>query len=314
MKRASLLLMLIAVCAATAFADDEMLKSTGPAKPPQKIQAVTPKEADEAIFAYKQWAKEVEKKVAVTFVTIETKHFLIFTDWDPREHEFLKRNIEDAYTAVSRQFELSPSDNVFVGKLPVFMYAKQTDFVRFANEVDEFKVPENVAGYYHQSTSGFGHLVMWKPDVAKAKGNVHLAEMVWAYTLTHEFTHAFVARYRTNALVPRWLNEGLAEVVASRQFPIYRVYSIAKDQASKRKSIQSLLLEEHGLLKSEEYPVAQTVVETMLKENPKNFLKFFNDIKDGMKLAEALNQEFKTTPEGLESAWRKYLPTTKDPR
>ena len=66
-----------------------------------------------------------------------------------------------------------------------------------------FDVPDNVAGYYTQSDAGFGHMVMWKPDVAKAKGNVHLAELEWAYTLTHEFTHAFVARYRSNGLVPR---------------------------------------------------------------------------------------------------------------
>lgn len=326
MNRSLLLAMLLGIASVTASAappsgstgpsggGEEMLKSSsGARQAPEKIQPVSKEDADKAVAAYKAWGAAVEQKMGLKFASMETHHFLIFTDWDKREYDFLRRNVEDAYTAVSRQFELSPSDNVFIGKLPVFMFAQQSDFTRFAKEIDDFKVPDNVAGYYHQSTSGVGHLAMWKPDISKAKGNVHLAEMVWAYTLTHEFTHAFVARYRTNALIPRWLNEGLAEVVASRQFPIYRVYSYAKDQASKRKSIQSLF-EEHGLMKGEDYPVAQTVVEAMLRENPKTFLKFFNDIKDGMKMEEALSQEYKATPDVLESAWRKYLATAKDPK
>jgi hypothetical protein len=294
------------------LANGELMKPAPP-RTPQKIQPVTPEESKEAIAGYKEAVAAIEQKMGVHFASMETHHFLIFTDWDKREYDFLKRNVENAYTAVSRQFELSPSENVFIGKLPVLMFAQHADFKRYSKDIEHFDVPDNVAGYYTQAEGGFGHMVMWKPDVAKAKGNVHLAELEWAYTLTHEFTHAFVARYRSNALVPRWLNEGLAEVVASRQFPIYRIYSVAKDQASRRKSIQPLF-EEHGLMKAEDYPVAQTLVETLLAENPKTFLAFFNDIKDGMKPPEALQREYKTTLQGLESAWRKYLATTKDPK
>jgi hypothetical protein len=292
----------------------EMLQDAPPSGPPRKFQPATKEEADQAIAAYKAFVSDVQEKLHVKFATMETAHFLIFTDWDKREHDFLKKNVEEAYTVVSRQFEISPSTNVFIGKLPVLMFTTQKDFTRYSKEIESFDVPANVAGYYTGNTRGFGRMVMWKPDVKKANGNVHLAEVIWAYTLTHEFTHAFVARYRTNGLVPRWVNEGLAEVVASRQFPTVGVHDAARDQAKKRKSIQDMFEENRGLLRAEEYPVAQTLVETMLAENPKTFLRFFNDVKDGTKPEDALKKEYKTDNHGLEAAWRKYVATAKDAR
>jgi hypothetical protein len=278
--------------------------------PPRKFQPATKEEADAAIASFRKAAGEIENLLHVKFGTIETPHFLVFTDWDKREYDFLKTNVEGAYTTVSRQFEIPTSDNVFIGKLPVFMFASHDDFKKYAKEIDQFDVPENVAGYYSGNTRGFGHMAMWKPDVQKAGGNVLEAEKRWAYTLTHEFTHAFVARYRTNGFVPRWLNEGLAEVVASRQFPRSGVHVFAREEARKRKSLQPLF-QEKSLLQADDYPVAQTVVEAMLVGDNRAFLRYFNDIKDGMKPDEALQKEYKVDDKGLETAWRKYVASTK---
>ena len=179
-------------------------------------------------------------------------------------------------------------------------------FHEVRQELDKFDVPENVAGYYQGNSLGFGHMAMWKPDVAAAKGDVRLAEKRWAYVLTHEFTHAFVARYRTNAFIPRWLNEGVAEVVASRQFPRPDIYPFVRDRASKRKSIQNIFVDQGARWSAEDYPVVQTIVETMIAGNPKAFLPYFNDIKDGMNPTKRWRR-IPDNPEGLEAAWRKYI-------
>src|SRR5688572_14859854 len=87
-------------------------------KPADKVvnyQKPTPEEAAAAIVDAQQFAKDVQGKVGVTFVEVQTDHFIVFTDWDVREHPFLKKNVEAAYTAVSRQFEMSPKDNIFIG-------------------------------------------------------------------------------------------------------------------------------------------------------------------------------------------------------
>jgi hypothetical protein len=284
----------------------EMLRDANAKEKPQKFVPATKEQAATAIAAAKKKATEVEKTMGVTFGTIESPHFLIFTDWDKREYDFLRTNCEGAYEAVSRQFQIPVSENVFIGKLPVYMFTKHRDFLKYAKDLDQFDAPDTVAGYYQGNSLGFGHMAMWKPDIAAANGDVHLAEKRWAYVLTHEFTHAFVARYRTNAFIPRWLNEGVAEVVASRQFPRPGIYPFVRDRASKKKSIQDVFVDK-GSLAGDDYPVVQTVVETMLKGNPQAFLPYFNDIKDGIKPDDALEKNYKTNLAGLEAAWRKYI-------
>ena len=90
-----------------------------PSKPTELYQAATPAEDDRAITDARKMARKVESDFNVKFTTIETPHFLIFTDWNPQEYPFLKTNFEDAYKAVTEQFNIPYSDNVFVGKLPV---------------------------------------------------------------------------------------------------------------------------------------------------------------------------------------------------
>ena len=91
----------------------------------------------------------------------------------------------------------------------------------------------------------FGHMAMWKPEV---KSDIHSAEVQWAYVLVHEFTHAFVARYRTNARIPRWLNEGIAEVIASIQYKTASVLPYAFARSEKLASIADVLADKGPLV------------------------------------------------------------------
>jgi hypothetical protein len=236
---------------------------------------------------------------------IQTPHFLIFTDWDPREYEFLKTYVEAAYAAVSRQFDIPVKENVFVGKLPVYMLNRQQDFLNFARQIDQFPANDQVAGYYWGRTDGIGHLVMWKPDLKMAGNNVHVAEVQWAYVLTHEFTHAFVARYRTNAPIVTWLNEGVAEVIASSQFPRRDAQEFAARMARQHASIASIFTESHP--SGEWYPVMRTLVETLIARDRKAFLAMFDDLKEGMPIEEALQKHYHWTLPMLEAAWRQYV-------
>lgn len=289
---------------------EEMLRPSGDREKPLKFLPATKEQADAAIAAAKKRGAEVETAMDVKFGTIETPHFLIFTDWNKLEYDFLKTNVEAAYEAVSRQFEIPVKENVFIGKLPIYMFAKHEVFKKFAKSLDSFDASDGVAGYYQGNSLGFGHMAMWKPDIAAANGNVRAAERQWAYVLTHEFTHAFVARYRTNAFIPRWLNEGVAEVVAYQKFPRSYIYPLVRERAKQKGSIQDFFIDKGSLLAAD-YHVAQTVVETMIVGNPKTFLSYFNDIKDGMKPEDALRKNYKTDLPGLEAAWRKYIKDVK---
>lgn len=276
-----------------------------------KFPVASKEEAEEAIKTYKLFAEAVGQKLNLHFATLETDHFLVFTTWDPREYAFLKENVEGAYTAVSRQFDVPRTDNVFVGKLPIFMFADKSDFLRFAKDIDHMADAERYAGFYRLNpNTGFHHMAMWKPDLVRAHGDVRLSEKDWAYTLTHEFTHAFIARYRTDVDIPRWLNEGTAEVIAYRQFPIRRVYSFIRILEGNGKGIRQIFEDKSMASFIEiDYHISQTVVETMIAGDPKAFLRFFNDVKDGVDPDEALKREYHTDRAGLERAWHKYVRT-----
>jgi hypothetical protein len=220
--------------------------------------------------------------------------------------------VEQAYTAVKNQFDSGTADAVFFGVLPIYMFAKQGDFQRYAKEFDAFDAPGELLGYYSGTNRGVGHMAMWKPKTGKDDQATRQAEIEWAYILTHEFTHAFIARYRTYAIIPHWLNEGVAEVVAHTQFTSgYNLYAFVRDREAKDNRVLKDILRDKGRLKGDDYPVVQTVVEYLQGIRRDAFLPFFNDIKDGMDPEKALKANYDMNYDQLEEAWRRQIKTVK---
>lgn len=269
-----------------------------------KFLPATEEQAARAMAAARKAAQGVEEEIGVKLADFETDHFLVFTDWDPAEYKFLKDNVEGAYRCVAKQFDMDPRQNVFVGKLPIYMFSKKEDFQKYSLTFDHFPTTDLVLGYYHGNTSGVGHMVMWKPETRNGK-TLAEAEKLWAYVLTHEFTHAFVARYRTNAQIPRWMNEGIAEVIAGSQFPKPENRRWARFMAQKDADV-SFLFNDKQMPAGEYYPVMMTMVEVLVVDDRKAFLKTFNDIKDGVDPKDALKINFKLDYDGLVKAWRRY--------
>ncbi len=304
-------LFLVLGSAATASPTDtgEMLRDPTDGKP-RKFLPATAAESQAGITRAKAIAAAVAEAMGVTFETLETDHFLIFTDWDKREHTFLKNNMERAYDAVCKQFNVSRRENVFAGKLPVYMFATQKEFQNFAKTRDGFDAGKGILGYFMPSQKDpNGHMAMWKPAVKAQTGGVKGAERDWAATLVHEFTHAFMARYRTNARLPRWLNEGIAEVVADSQFrnPMSREWTRQYFRAGQTR-VGDMLKEKH-VMTGDDYPVSQTMVETLVAANSKAFVAMVHSLKDGETWAEALKKHYKTDDAGFIESWKKYIMT-----
>ena len=280
-----------------------------PSKPTELYQRATPAEYDRAITDARKMARKVGSDFNVHFSAIETPHFLIFTDWDPQEYQFLKTNFEDAYKAVTEQFNIPYSDNVFIGKLPVLMFARFADYAHLTDSIGFYgkKVDRNLRGYYEGSSDGSGRMVMYKP----AGEDTQQAELQWAHALVHEFTHAFVARYHSNARVPRWLNEGVAEVIAAQHFPFEITYPFAKRMAAEHRSAGTLF-DDKVMPTGDWYPVMQTMVQFLIARNKDDFLKMFDAIKAGTAGEEALQKFYSLDYSSLMSSWRKAMLKSKE--
>jgi hypothetical protein len=286
----------------------ELLK---PASPPVMYIKSTPEQDAAAIKKAQEFEKKVADTLVMKFTEVQTPHFIVFTDWDPREMEFLKKNIEAAYGAVSKQFDIPVKENVFVGKLPVLMFAHQTDFMRYAQEFDDLPANKTLLGYYASHGDGTGHMAMWKPYKKLDSAQGANPEEQWAYTLTHEFTHAFVDRYKSSRRIPRWLNEGLAEVIAQTQFPQQGRHELAREMALNRNPVDQLFSDEY-MPTGEYYPVMQTMVEMLIKQDRKGFIRFFDAIKDGEKPEAALKDVYGMDYRGLVKGWRNYIVRVSD--
>jgi hypothetical protein len=278
-------------------------------QPKPKYQPSTPEADAAAIEHARNSSRNVQRELSLKFDEIQTPHFIVFTDWDPREVGFLKTNLEAAYAAVSRQFDIPVKENVFVGKLPVFMFARQRDFLRYAEKFDEIPPNEQLQGYYGGNGRGTGHMAMWKPAFAGGTAQRATAERRWAYTLTHEFTHAFVDRYRNSRPIPRWLNEGVAEVIAQSQFPQPDRRVMARNMAADRREFTDyeFLFDDEQMPGGEWYPVMQTMVETLITKDRQNFLQLFDAIKDNEKPEKAMKRIYGWEYPDLVREWRLYV-------
>lgn len=308
-----------ALLAAAAFAKKPAAPPTDPGGPPvaagpaaatsqpatvDNYQKSTPAQDAAAVASYKADAAEAAKAMNWTYDSFETDHFLVFTDWDPRERNFLQTNLEAAYRAVSRQFDIPVKENVFVGKLPVYMFAKQADFQRFLYQTVGLQAGETLLGIYAGKSDGSGFLTLFKPKVDGP--NTSGAERRWARTLTHEFTHAFIARYRTNRRIPRWLNEGTAEVIADGLFPDPDTRRWAMLMAGGDRPI-SQIFDDNYMPPGEYYPVMETMVQALVREDRSKFLKLFNAIKTGTPGEKAMKEIYGVDYEQFEAAWRKFM-------
>jgi hypothetical protein len=151
-----------------------------------------------------------------------------------------------------------------------------------------------------------GHMAMWKPDPSMTGGGSdYTPEKKWGYVLVHEFTHAFVGRYRSNARIPRWLNEGIAEVIASSVIPRPYPYTLARDAANDKLDI-SPVFNDAVAPTGKYYPVMRTMVEMLVRADRKKFLKLFDAIKDGDQAEEALKAIYKIDYQGLTREWYDY--------
>ena len=281
----------------------------GPRATGNSVNKYPPVDAGQARLAVEEARREalgVIQRFGVSLRTFETPHFVVFTDWAPVDDRFLADSLEFAYTLLCREFDVPYQENVFVGKLPVYMFHSHDDFLAYARLVDgneDFR--ETVAGYYRGRSDGMGKLVMSKPSRTDDVG-LEVARKMWSRTLTHEFAHAFIARYRSNAFIPRWLNEGLAEVVAEQIYPRPRAMETALQRAREGPSIAPLF-DDAQMPPADLYPVAMTLVQALHREDPRRFGLLIDHIKNGEDAEQALMAIYGVNYAGLEQAWREMM-------
>ena len=244
-----------------------------------------------------EWARQTRKEVTKDLRLVETAHFLIYTTWPTREHRPLAARCEAMYRALCKQFDIPPTLNVWAGKLPIFMFWKKEQFNAFTTKIDKVG-GVRAGGYNVQKGDGFTYVVL-----SHTQTKTRFYEV-----LIHESTHAFLGRYLTNRIVPRWANEGLAEYMAAKLVKdtesSKRHYMATRLAVARNADISGVFSGRH--LSNLGYGIVHSLVRYMAATDRKGFLRFIRLIKEGKSEVDALKEGMGLTHAELAAKWRDW--------
>src|SRR5262249_3874120 len=146
----------------------------------------------------------------------------------------------------------------------------------------------SIYGLCHQSASGEVVIACFRGDDPNDFGQM----------LVHETSHGFIHRYKTKAHLPNWVDEGMADLIGAEMVPASRVVKDRELKAVAQLSQQPSL---GGMLTSEriqpwQYGMASNLSRFLLQTNRKSYVRFIENMKEGMKWEDALKDAYKSTP------------------
>ncbi len=222
---------------------------------------------------------------------VETKYYLLITDLDPASAQQYLKYLDSLYDEMCRAFAIPLGKNLWAGKCIVATFQRQADFLQFEKESMKNNTnPEKAQGLCHVQTDGQVVISAWKGDLT-----THFAS-----ALVHETSHGFVARYRSDLKAPSWLNEGMADWIATR---IVKNDNVAARQARSAQLIQQQRtldgFFEAAQISGDQYGVASSIVGILLEIDPNKFRRYFVGIKEGLSEEASLQQAFQLTHNDL---------------
>ncbi len=267
---------------------------------PAKFTKVSQAQVDANHAKAAAWAEEAKKSVTDKIHLVETDHFLIYSAWRKSNDDDLARICEKMYEAMCKKFDIPKGQNIWAGKLPIYVFWESSHYKKFVTEVDKagLRSPKLLkAGGYNSQQGAFSYIVLNK---AHSK--------TWFFNLlVHEASHAFLGRYISNRHVPTWANEGIAELMAAQLVPSgtsAKRYGDATRRAIRERIDVSRIFQDVPL-DGFWYGIAQSLVRYMIHRDRSGFIQFVKLYKQGKSEADALREAMGLTHEELLKAWYK---------
>jgi len=253
--------------------------------------------------AYHRFGAKVQEVLGKDVVPLESEHFLIWTDWEPKLRDRLAAWCEAMYAALCERFEVGRGELIFPAKCPVFCFRSKARFRKFARHFDGYDGVSALG--YTRSIERHGHV-----HVALLRAGKTAADFdQFACTLVHEGTHAFLHRLFEHRLIPHWINEGYAELTSERvlgdRCDAGETAALLARQYARYDWSLNGLFERTSEIDVHEYPLAHSIVAYLEDFGRSKGARFIRALKEGRTAASALADAYDgLTPAQLEAAWR----------
>ena len=284
-------------------ADDGLTEPLTGSPSPAPLDIPPAETRDQLDAAYRTFGAKVQELLGKDIVLVESDHFLIWTDWEPKQRPRLSTWAEAMYAALCKQFELGVNDPVFPAKCPMFCFRSKARFRKFAKTFDGYD-GKDADGYTRGiERHGHVHVVLVRPGTTPADLDR------FACTLVHEGTHAFLHRLYSHQLLPPWVNEGLAELTVESVLPDRcdtgeTAALLGRGFAANGWELGNFLTASDPI-EVQQYPLAHSLVAYLQTRDAKGLPAFIRFLKQGRTVNEALAEAFDgLTPGELDRAWR----------
>ena len=251
--------------------------------------------------------QKVNALLGTQLKTYETSHFILHTDLaSSADVDSFRSHSESSYDWLYNALDVRYHDKIWNGKCEVFLFERQGDFQRYAASVDGFAGGAGAGGYFRWQGASC-HIAFFKPDPRAS----HTVFTVFA----HELTHAFV-ECRVHHGVKLWLNEGLAEYLASLQpeggdkvSDFHRQDLKRMMQAGGLPALSQICAMSGPTLDVAFYSQSWSVVKYLISTDPsfKKFHAFIRALKQGKSDEDAIKEAYGQTLDQVGQAWLGYV-------
>ena len=260
------------------------------------------KEHQAAIEAHKKRYREVAALLP-TLQLYETEYFLFCTNIPRQQVGVFIASLDRMYAWMQQTYGIGDGERVWRGKASVFAFVREDEFIAFERQFMKNQPKAGTAGLCHYDRQRNVCIAVNQGTDADYFGVV----------LVHETSHGFIHCYKTPSRVPSWVNEGMAEVIASLMVPSSK--GVERKEKKFLQALQSVPQPRLGKeffvvnknIPFDRYGGASSMTRFLLQTDPNNYVRFINLLKEGLPWEEALANSYNATKQQLVASYGRWL-------
>jgi hypothetical protein len=235
----------------------------------------------------------------------ETEHFLFTSNMPQEQAGPYVAYLDKMYEWMCQLYGVPKAHKVWLGgKAPVFAFLERDQFEAFEAKYfpdarQQLGTLTNIYGLCHQSMRGEVIIACYRGDDPNDFGQM----------LVHETSHGFIHRYKTKAQLPNWVDEGMADLIGSEMVPASKTVKDrelkAIAQLAQQRSLGGLLTTPR--IQAWQYGMASNLNRFLLRSNRQSYVRFIENLKEGMKWEEALLDAYGSTPEEMLAHYAQWI-------
>lgn len=263
---------------------------------------LTEEDHAKAIAVHKE-RYEKAAKLMPSLQLYETEHFLFCSNLHPEQVRLFVASLDRMYEWMQQTYGVDPEKSVWRGKASVFAFAQKQEFVAFEKEFLDNPDTGFAMGLCHND---------WERNVCITCYTGTDPEY-FGVLLVHETSHGFLHCFQTQARIPSWVNEGMAEVIASKMVPTSGAVQLKEKRFfESMRSIQQPRLGESFFVVDQNIPAdryggASSLTRFLIQTDQEKYVKFIKLMKEGMEWEEALSASYNANKDQLVSAYGRWL-------